>query len=105
MSLTAILEATGILRLISGMLRTFLELAAYSSVEMVSSRLMEAGDTVAMIDVFVLPPSESCSSRVSFDSLEEMEKGVQCIVSLGNTECSYRAEDIGYWEYKNYILL
>ena len=72
--LTAILEATGILRLISGMLRTFLELAAYCSVEMVSSRLMEAGDTVAMIDVFVLPPKESCRSRVSFDSLEKTDK-------------------------------
>ena len=70
-SLTAILDATGILRLISGMLRTFLEDAAYCSVESVSSRLMEAGDTVAMIDVFVFPPRESCSSRVSFDSLQE----------------------------------
>ena len=70
-ALTAILDATGILRLISGMLRTFLEDAAYCSVESVSSRLMEAGDTVAMIDVFVFPPRESCSSRVSFDSLQE----------------------------------
>ena len=68
------MDATGILRLISGMLRTFLELAAYCSVDSVSSRLMEAGDTVAMIDVFVLPPRESCRSRVSLDSLEWMEK-------------------------------
>ena len=65
------MDATGILRLISGMLRTFLDEAAYCSVESVSSRLMEAGDTVAMIDVFVFPPRESCSSRVSFDSLQE----------------------------------
>lgn len=36
-----------------------------------TSRLEEDGDTVAMIDVFVRPPSESCSILVSLDSLED----------------------------------
>lgn len=36
---------------------------------MVSSRLLFAGETVAIMHVFVLPPSESCKRRVSFDSL------------------------------------
>lgn len=31
----------------------------------------EDGDTVAMIDVFVRPPSESCRILVSLDSLED----------------------------------
>lgn len=34
-----------------------------------TSRLMEAGDTVAIMEVLVRPPSESCSMRVSLDSL------------------------------------
>ena len=34
----------------------------------VSSMLPDVGDTVAIIQVLVLPPSDSCSSRVSFDS-------------------------------------
>jgi hypothetical protein len=37
---------------------------------MVSSMLPEEGETVAMIRVFVLPPSDSCNRRVSFDSLQ-----------------------------------
>lgn len=36
-----------------------------------TSRLEEDGDTVAMIDVFVRPPSESCRILVSLDSLED----------------------------------
>lgn len=36
---------------------------------MVSSRFSREGDIVAMMHVFVLPPSESCNNRVSFDSL------------------------------------
>lgn len=36
-----------------------------------TSRLEEDGDTVAMIDVFVRPPRESCSILVSLDSLED----------------------------------
>lgn len=34
-----------------------------------TSRLDEEGDTVAMMDVLVRPPSESCRILVSFDSL------------------------------------
>jgi hypothetical protein len=33
--------------------------------------LERAGDTVAIIQVFVWPPSESRRSRVSFDSLQD----------------------------------
>lgn len=36
---------------------------------MVSSRLLFAGETVAMIQVFVRPPNESCNNLVSLDSL------------------------------------
>lgn len=36
-----------------------------------TSRFEEDGDTVAMIDVFVRPPSESCRILVSLDSLED----------------------------------
>ena len=48
----------------------FLALCAYSNVDNVSSKLIEAGDTVAIIEVLVLPPKESCRSRVNLDSLE-----------------------------------
>jgi hypothetical protein len=41
---------------------------AYSSVLSVSSRLSAAGDTVAMMHVLLQPPSDSFSSRVSFES-------------------------------------
>lgn len=34
-----------------------------------TSTLLEEGDTVAMMDVLVRPPSESCRIRVSLDSL------------------------------------
>lgn len=34
-----------------------------------TSRLDEEGDTVAMMEVFVRPPRESCRILVSFDSL------------------------------------
>lgn len=34
-----------------------------------TSRLLEEGDTVAMMEVFVRPPSESCRILVSLDSL------------------------------------
>lgn len=37
----------------------------------VSSKLQCDGDIVAIIDVLVLPPKESCNNRVSFDSLKE----------------------------------
>lgn len=36
-----------------------------------TSRLDEEGDTVAMMEVFVRPPRESCRILVSFDSLCE----------------------------------
>jgi hypothetical protein len=49
-------------------------------VDMVSSMLHRAGDTVAMMEVLVRPPSESCRMRVSLLSLcvkgEEKEGGV-----------------------------
>ena len=41
---------------------------AYLSVFSVSSRSASEGETLAIISVFELPPSESCSSRVSFES-------------------------------------
>ena len=47
---------------------------AYSNVDRVSSKLTCAGEIVAMIDVFVRPPSESWSRRVSFDSLKPRKK-------------------------------
>ena len=46
-----------------------LALWAYDNVDKVSSKLMEAGDTVAISEVLVLPPRESCSKRVNLDSL------------------------------------
>lgn len=82
--------------LTSGLFMMFLALLAYSSVLRVScadtnkatavnqksagrlrstqttgrtSRLEEAGDTVAMMEVLVRPPSESCRILVSLDSL------------------------------------
>ena len=45
----------------------------------VSSRLMSAGDTVAMMHVLVRPPSESCSSLVSLLSLERSSEEEQHI--------------------------
>ena len=56
--------------LTSGLLVMLLARCAYSSVLMVSSRLHDAGEMVAMMDVLVRPPSESCSSRVSLLSLK-----------------------------------
>ena len=35
---------------------------------------MEAGDTVAISEVLVLPPRESCSKRVNLDSLKKKAK-------------------------------
>jgi hypothetical protein len=48
----------------------FLDRAAYCSVESVSSLLLLAGEMVAMMDVLVLPPKESCRRRVNLDSLK-----------------------------------
>ena len=48
-----------------------LALWAYDNVDKVSSKLMEAGDTVAISEVLVLPPRESCSKRVNLDSLKK----------------------------------
>ena len=50
-----------------------LAVLAYISVLSVSSRLMEAGEMVAIIDVLVRPPKESWSSRVNLDSLQKNE--------------------------------
>ena len=51
-----------------GLLRIWRARLAYLSVLSVSSRSASPGDTHASIIVFELPPSESCSSRVSFES-------------------------------------
>ena len=51
-----------------------LALWAYDNVDKVSSKLMEAGDTVAISEVLVLPPRESCSKRVNLDSLKKKAK-------------------------------
>ena len=51
-----------------------LALWAYDNVDKVSSKLMEAGDTVAISEVLVLPPKESCSKRVNLDSLKKKAK-------------------------------
>jgi hypothetical protein len=45
-------------------------LSAYLRVLSVSSLLMSAGLTQAIITVRLLPPSESCSTRVSLESLQ-----------------------------------
>ena len=55
-------------RFTTGLFRMFLALAAYLSVLSVSSRLASAGDMHAIMHVRELPPSESCSSRVSLES-------------------------------------
>mmetsp|Transcript_9894 Transcript_9894/g.40048 ORF Transcript_9894/g.40048 Transcript_9894/m.40048 type:complete len:298 (-) Transcript_9894:980-1873(-) len=55
-------------RFTTGLFRIFLALAAYLSVLRVSSRLASAGDMHAIMHVRELPPSESCSSRVSLES-------------------------------------
>jgi hypothetical protein len=49
----------------SGLFRMLFARSAYSSVDSVSSMFTRAGLTVAMMLVFVRPPSESWSSRVS----------------------------------------
>ena len=44
---------------------------------------MEAGETVAMMDVFVRPPSESWRSLVSLDSLEN--KSIERVIQSADT--------------------
>lgn len=44
---------------------------AYSRVDKVSSKLDFTGEIVAIMQVFVRPPKESWSRRVSLDSLKE----------------------------------
>lgn len=46
---------------------------------MVSSRLILAGETVAMMQVFVRPPRESCRRRVNLDSLYHHGENVSVI--------------------------
>jgi hypothetical protein len=58
-----------IIWLICGLFLIFLARNAYSSVDTVSSRQLADGLMVAIRQVFVRPPSESCSRRVSLDSL------------------------------------
>ena len=52
----------------------FLALLAYLSVLMVSSYWLAAGEMVAIITVLQLPPSESFSMRVSFESRKGTKK-------------------------------
>ena len=59
-----------------------LALWAYDNVDKVSSKLMEAGDTVAISEVLVLPPRESCSKRVNLDSLKKSKRSKMRKVSL-----------------------
>lgn len=54
--------------LILGLFWMFLARLAYRSVLSVSSWLQAAGPTLAIMTVRVLPPSESCSRRVSLES-------------------------------------
>lgn len=58
--------------LTTGLFLMWRALSAYRSVLSVSSRLMSAGLTHAIMTVRLLPPSESCSSRVSFESLHSI---------------------------------
>ena len=51
-------------RFTTGLLRMARALAAYRSVDSVSSRLMSAGDTQAIMTVRELPPSESCCTHM-----------------------------------------
>lgn len=46
----------------------FLARLAYLRVPRVSSKLSAAGEMLAIMMVLVLPPSESCRIRVSFES-------------------------------------
>ena len=48
-----------------------LAVLAYVRVDKVSSKLIWAGETVAIMEVLVRPPSESCNNRVNLDSLQE----------------------------------
>ena len=48
-----------------------LAVLAYVRVDKVSSKLIWAGDTVAIMEVLVRPPSESCNKRVNLDSLQD----------------------------------
>ena len=55
--------------LMTALFLMFLARLAYLRVLSVSSKLLSAGDTQAIMTVRELPPSESCSMRVSFESL------------------------------------
>ena len=56
-------------RLIVATFSIFLARSAKRSADSVSSALMVAGDALHSITVTEFPPSESCNSRVSFESL------------------------------------
>ena len=62
-----------------------LALWAYDNVDKVSSKLMEAGDTVAISEVLVLPPRESCSKRVNLDSLKKNKRSKIRKISLNES--------------------
>mmetsp|Transcript_5045 Transcript_5045/g.15301 ORF Transcript_5045/g.15301 Transcript_5045/m.15301 type:complete len:219 (-) Transcript_5045:647-1303(-) len=58
--------------LIFGLFLMFFARLAYLRVESVSSKFMSAGPTLAIMRVLVFPPKESCSIRVSLESLYGM---------------------------------
>ena len=70
LGLTAIFSLLEIFWFTSGLFWMPLAVLAYVRVDKVSSKLIWAGDTVAIMEVLVRPPSESCNKRVNLDSLE-----------------------------------
>lgn len=55
-----------------------------------TSRLEEAGDTVAMMEVLVRPPSESCRILVSLDSLWRTKASQSLILKFVFSESHVR---------------
>ena len=77
-----------------------LALWAYDNVDKVSSKLMEAGDTVAISEVLVLPPRESCSKRVNLDSLKKKQKvkDEKGIIKFKSTFFQQSYEQVEVWQ-------
>lgn len=63
----------------------------------VSSKLQCDGDIVAIIDVLVLPPKESCNKRVSFDSLKKNNNNLKFPIY-------YHKHLITCMEYEEFVL-
>ena len=49
---------------------------------LLTSRLMIAGEMVAIIEVFVRPPSESCNKRVNLLSLQQISRKIDNSTSI-----------------------